>query len=266
MTGSGNDFVFLDGRESGPADWPADRIRRVCARRTGVGADGLVILSPAAPDRISMLFFNSDGSRGEMCGNAALCATRLAARLGLAAPEHMVLETDGGAFGTRCEGKGHRARLNLPDFEAPVAVPAIQLNPAERGAWFTTVGVPHLVVPVPDVAAVDLVVRGAELRAHPAVGQAGANANFVSQGPDRSEWSMRTFERGVEGETLACGTGAVAVAATLVSTRRAKPPIALRTRSGLLLEVDLTALGGRMIDVWLGGEGRLVFQGELGGE
>lgn len=271
MTGSGNDFVFLDGRTTSTTDWPVERIVRVCARRSGVGADGLVILSPAGAGRVRMAFFNADGSRGAMCGNAALCATRLAARLGLVSGDEMVLESDAGAFATRCEGQGHRARLNLPDFAAPVLMPGIALGPGERGAWFATVGVPHLVLPVDDVRAVDLGRRGAELRSHPAVGPYGANANFVSRpggasGAGNSQWAMRTFERGVEGETLACGTGAVAVASTLAVLGQADPPVEIRTRSGLLLTVDLRLHLNQVTEVWLGGEGRLVYEGVLGSE
>ena len=278
MTGSGNDFVFLDGRQTSPEDWPGERIRRVCARRTGVGADGLVILTPDGPKTIRMAFFNADGSRGAMCGNAALCSTRLASRIGLVSGDEVELVTDAGTFATKCVGaaSGHRAQLNLPDFAVPVSLAAIDPAQGERelgrsrggGAWFTTVGVPHLVVLVDDLEAVDLDTRGAELRSHAAVGRDGANANFASPavsegaGP-ASGWSMRTYERGVEGETLACGTGAVAVAATLAVLGEAAMPVEIRTRSGLVLTVDLRIHLSQVTDVWLGGEGRLVYRGEM---
>ncbi len=103
MTGSGNDFVMVDGRYTTPADWSVQDIRAVCARRTGIGADGLVFLGPGAePDVVRMIYFNSDGSRAAMCGNAALCSTRLAARLGLANPSHVTLETDAATYESRC--------------------------------------------------------------------------------------------------------------------------------------------------------------------
>jgi diaminopimelate epimerase len=277
MTGSGNDFVFLDGRETSPEDWPVERIGRVCARRTGVGADGLVILTPDGPSTIVMAFFNADGSRGAMCGNAALCSTRLASRIGLISGDEMELVTDAGTFATRCVGvaSGHRAQLNLPDFDVPVSLSGIEPAPGERwqrgGAWFTTVGVPHLVVWVDDLEAVDLGIRGAELRSHAAVGRDGANANFVNKAASEgagpaSGWSMRTYERGVEGETLACGTGAVAVAATLALLGEAAMPVEIRTRSGRVLTVDLRINLSQVRDVWLGGEGRLVYQGEIESE
>ena len=272
MTGSGNDFMFLDGRATSPEDWPVERIRRVCARRTGVGADGLVILSPAGPNTILMAFFNADGSRGAMCGNAALCATRLASRLGMISGDEMELATDAGTFAAKCVGapSSYQAQLNLPDFDVPMVLSGIDPAPGEGGggAWFTTVGVPHLVVLVDDLEAVDLDTRGAELRSHPEAGPDGANSNFVGavgsgQGLPASAWSMRTYERGVEGETLACGTGAVAVAAALASLGKAALPVELHTRSGQVLTVNLRLDGSRVVDVWLGGEGRLVYRGEM---
>src|SRR6266852_350132 len=102
MTGSGNDFVLLDGRSTTPEQWSRERIVRLCDRRSGVGADGLVILSPEDGDAVRMTFYNSDGSRAAMCGNAALCSTRLSARLGLANPLHVTLETDAATYESRC--------------------------------------------------------------------------------------------------------------------------------------------------------------------
>src|SRR5213595_4071375 len=108
MTGSGNDFVMVDSRHTTPAEWSLDDIRAVCARGTGVGADGLVFVGPGSgpegsggPDIVRMVYFNSDGSRAAMCGNAALCSTRLAARLGLVGTGDMRLETDAGTYDSR---------------------------------------------------------------------------------------------------------------------------------------------------------------------
>jgi diaminopimelate epimerase len=103
MTGSGNDFVFVDARDSSPEDWSAEEIQAVCARGTGVGADGIVFVGPgSAAGTTRMTYYNSDGSHAAMCGNAALCSTRLAAHLGIAPPERMSLETDAGVYESRC--------------------------------------------------------------------------------------------------------------------------------------------------------------------
>ncbi len=278
MTGSGNDFVMLDGRYATPEQWSPEDIRAVCARGTGVGADGLVFVSPgSAPDAVRMIYFNADGSRAAMCGNAALCSTWLAVRLGLASPQGMALETDAGTYQSRCappaasggeggEGGGgdDRAELHLAPVHAPAAVPGLATLPAERRAVLGTVGVPHLVVLVDDVSRVDLAERGKALRFDPALGPGGANVNFVSPGPNPSEWHMRTYERGVEAETLACGTGAVAAACALSDWALAQPPITVLTRSGRRLDIRARkAADGTYDDIWLAGEARLVLRGVI---
>ena len=117
MTGSGNDFVLLDGRATTPAEWPATRVVQLCDRRTGVGADGLVILTPDQPGAVRMAFWNSDGSRAAMCGNAALCSTRLSVYLELTAPGDLRLLTDAGMVRARCPDAGDQAEIRLPDFD-----------------------------------------------------------------------------------------------------------------------------------------------------
>ena len=262
MTGSGNDFVILDGRVSPPEAWTTNRIVSVCDRRHGVGADGLVVLTEAGANAARMTFFNADGSRAAMCGNAALCSTRLSARLGLADAAGMTLVTDAGTYQTRCVEPTERAEVNLADVAMPAEVPGIALGPGELAVSFTVVGVPHLVVRVEDVDGVDLLRRGRELRFHPAVGPAGANANFVSAPVAAGEpWLIRTFERGVEGETLACGTGTVAAA--LAVAGEAGLPATFRSRGGAILSVSARIDGDRAGEVWLCGEGRLVFEGTL---
>jgi diaminopimelate epimerase len=264
MTGSGNDFVMLDGRSTSPADWPDHRIVQVCDRRNGVGADGLVILTPEGPGIVRMSFFNSDGSEASMCGNAALCSTTLATRLGMAPPAGMQLATGAGTFSTRTTGRTFESSLNLPDFELPEA-PAIPADPGEQGIWLATCGVPHLTVLVHDVEKVDLDRRGRALRFHPGAGPAGANVNFLT--PRRTgtsiDWLMRTYERGVEGETLACGTGAVASAVALARFAGAQLPMDIVSRSGKPLSIRATLTDDKATDVWLTGEGRLVFEGTL---
>ncbi len=262
MTGSGNDFVVLDGRGTSPDEWPPERIRAICDRRMGAGADGLVILDREA-DAVRMNFYNCDGGRAAMCGNAALCSTALAAHLGLGEAGGMTLATDAGRFRTRAGAAPWTAELNLPPFPLPAPVAGLAPEPGEEDIAFTTVGVPHLVVLVADVDQVDLDRRGAELRHHPALGEAGANANFISP-PRRpgQEWRIRTFERGVEGETLACGTGTVAAAAVVARKGLGSFPLRFRSRGGPILEVRATIGPGQVTDVWLGGEGRLVYSGE----
>lgn len=263
LTGSGNDFVFLDGRWTSLTDWPAERIRRVCQRGTGVGADGLVVLAPgSAPGAVRFTFYNNDGTRAAMCGNAALCATRLAAVLELAPPDAVALETDAGLVRARCvPGSDDRSELFLPDV-TDVRFPEIALDAGEEQIGFAVVGVPHLVVAVQDLEALDLASRGRALRHHAALAPGGANINFVSS--NGGAWAMRTYERGVEAETLACGTGAVACATVLGSAGIVTLPWAVRTRSGTTLSVTGELAGGAALrQPRLNGEARLVFRGTL---
>jgi diaminopimelate epimerase len=263
MTGSGNDFVVLDGRSTAPEHWTAAEVRAMCDRRNGVGADGLVILTPVDAGVVGMRYWNSDGSRGAMCGNAALCSGRLAVALEMASPGEFCLLTDSGAVRVRTLVQSDRAEINLPDFPVPVDQP-LQLTHLQGERWmsFLTVGVPHLVVRVDDLQQVDVASRGRALRFDPALGPEGANVNFISPAQDpEAPWGIRTYERGVEGETLACGTGTVAAAMVLASRGEAQLPLVLRSRGGLSLTVRGDLRDSSASNVWLGGEGRLVFRG-----
>jgi diaminopimelate epimerase len=263
MTGSGNDFVVLDGRSTAPEHWPPAEVRTVCDRRSGVGADGLVILIPVEAGVVRMRYWNSDGSHGAMCGNAALCSGRLAVALGMAPPGEFCLLTDSGAIRVRAAPQSEKAEINLPDFPLSVDQP-LQLAPVQGERWmsFLTVGVPHLVVRVDDLQQVDVASRGRALRFDPSLGPEGANVNFISPASDpEAPWRIRTYERGVEGETLACGTGTVASAMVLAARGEAELPLILRSRGGLSLTVRGDLGGSSASNVWLGGEGRLVFRG-----
>ncbi len=266
MTGSGNDFIMLDGRMARAEEWPAERIKAVCDRRFGVGADGFLVLVPEGPAAVRMVFFNSDGSRAPMCGNAALCSTRLSYRLGMA-PAEMTLVTDSGAFPTRSLD-GVMAELNLPDFDPPRQM-EIPLEQGEESIWFAhSGGPPHAVVVVEDIETVAVLRRGRELRFHSAFGPKGANINFVQDPRSRPAGGkgplpMRTYERGVEDETLACGTGAVGCAVALAQLGLLKLPADLLSRGGFPLAIRATLTKEKVRGVWLAGEGRVIARGVL---
>ena len=263
MTGSGNDFVMLDARVSSPADWTPEDMQIVCARGTGIGADGIVFVGPGSkPAAARMIYYNSDGSHANMCGNAALCSTTLAVHLGIGPAAGMDLETDAGTYRCRAAEPG-RAELNLAAVDPPAAVSGLKLAPGERQAALMRVGVPHLIVVVADVDDVGLMERGWALRFDPALAPEGANINFISADTN-GVWRMRTYERGVEGETLACGTGAVGAGCAIQEWGLGRLPITIQSRSGRMLGVRATkAQDGRYDDVWLAGEGRMVFRGVI---
>ena len=273
MTGSGNDFVFFDGRLT-----PLDRvtspevIRRICNRNNGIGADGLVVLEPTGDGAdVTIHFFNSDGSPADLCGNATLCSTTLAAQLEMASPAGMRLATGAGVISSRLTGHGPG---QLPEIDLqPVTDmrPTLDIKraPGEQAIGLAVAGIPHLVVLCDDADAVPLRERGPVLRHHPSLGPAGANVNWVSRQPD-GRWRYRTFERGVEGETLACGTGAVATAVLLGAWGLAVgPEVTIVSSSGRPLQVRLPASDGAKAEEQgrgqpsLRGEGRVVFRGVI---
>jgi diaminopimelate epimerase len=260
MSGSGNDFVVVDARSEPPGELERPEVvQAVCARGTGVGADGIVFLKPAPDATVELVYLNADGSLADLCGNATLCTTRLSVELGIGEPSGFTIRTGAGVFAARIGGDG-RPEFDLgPVAELDPSPSAIARVAGERRIGFALAGVPHLVIEVDDLATVDVVGRGRPLRRHPSLA-AGANVNFVSSTAEG--WSMRTYERGVEGETLACGTGAVSTAALLIAWGLAESPVRLGTRSGRTLQVRFQG-GASGAVASLSGEGRIVFQGTL---
>lgn len=258
MSGSGNDFVMFDVRTEPDAAWlDPYAIRAMCARATGIGADGVVLLQASVVAEFRMAYYNSDGSRAAMCGNAALCTTRLAVELGAARPEGMCFETDSGLVSSRM--RGMVPEVDLPpvtEFRDDAGIP---LMPGELQMGFALVGVPHLVVRCEQVETVDVVARGRPLRHHSSLA-AGANVNFISATAD-GVWAMRTYERGVEGETLACGSGAIACGLALCRWGHSGLETRLLTRARRPVTVRLERDGPGYLPT-LAGEGRLVFAGE----
>jgi diaminopimelate epimerase len=260
MSGSGNDFVMVDAtvEPPGPLADPGV-IQAVCARATGIGADGIVFLERSQRAEYRMTYLNSDGSRADLCGNASLCSARLATELGIVDAGEFRVETDAGVLGARLLDEGPEVDLPpVTDIRRPLP---FRLELGERWIGFVQAGVPHLVVRVEDVETVDVSARGRTLR-HERSLPNGANVNFVSPGTS-GDWRIRTFERGVEGETLACGTGAVATAILLADAAQAEGRVRLVTKSGRVLTVRLhrTAEGWRPS---LAGEARVVFEGRFG--
>lgn len=267
--GSGNDFVFLDARPAGAGPDPLETeamIAALCAPHLGVGADGVVFVAPPVEPEtaLSIRYYNRDGSRASFCGNASLCSTQMAVELGLASRDLTFgMTTDAGRIEVRA-AQGAQAAIRLAAPQAPVLDTADATAPGERRIGFCVAGVPHVVVLVDEAAAVPIAARGAALRAPTVDRAAGANVNFVARaatGDADAAWVIRTFERGVEGETLACGSGTVATATLLAAwgLAPAEGPVALRTASGRVLTVTALPTGG----VELAGEGRIVYEGRL---
>jgi diaminopimelate epimerase len=259
MSGSGNDFLFFDARIDPPGVLSTPEvIDRICARATGVGADGVVFIQDDAVEAFRIRYFNRDGSLAELCGNASLCSARLATELGMVERAGFRFATDAGPI--RARFVADEPEIDLQPVEGLRPDAGIELRAGERRVGFADTGVPHLVVLVDDIELVDVASRGRELRFHTSLAE-GANVNFVSRS-DGSLWHMRTFERGVEGETLACGTGTVATAVLLESWGLSGGQTRLRSRSGRILTGTVRHSGSDILPS-LRGEARVVFTGEL---
>jgi len=260
MSAAGNDFILFDNRLSAlKRDTLPDLVRRLCTRALSVGADGVILLEPSSVAHLRVSFFNPDG-KATFCGNGARCAARLAYLQGIA-PGRMTVETS--VMVHRAEVRGSSVTFEMSDprgFDDGVEV-EVDGRPV-RGVLVDT-GVPHLVVFRETPESDSIVGLARTLRSHPRFAPAGVNVNFVGAAGGGA-LAIRTYERGVEGETLACGTGCVAAAvAAAASGRIAASPVSLRTRSGALIRVHFEGPPQKARGVRLEGEARLVYVGQL---
>ena len=259
MNGAGNDFVMLDNR-AGELRLDQQQIARICDRHRGVGADGVLILErPSNGADFLMRYYNADGGEAEMCGNGARCFARYAERI--AGPRDKVsFETPAGVIGAALEGETVTLRMSEPkDFERDVEVTV--LGAVVSGSYMDS-GVPHMVVPVPSIEEVNVRQLGAAIRHHERFAPRGANVNFLEE-RDPASIAIRTYERGVEDETLACGTGVVASALTFAAAGDLAGPIRVLVRGGDELSVSFKRESDRFTDVMLSGPADFVFEGTL---
>jgi diaminopimelate epimerase len=260
MAGGGNDFVVIDNRTGRIGD-ASDLTRRICTRGLSVGADGLILIETSARATFRMRYYNADGGLASFCGNGTRCAARFAF-MNVIAGKRMTIETDAGIVGAEM-GEGGQVTLSLPSPHAfrpdrPLAIG----DTAVRGSSIV-VGVPHYVVFVRDVWSQDIVPLGRAIRTHPDLQpDGGANANFVVV-KDAHSIEVRTYERGVENETFACGSGVVASAVTSALFGRVQSPVSVLTRSGITLEVSFELRDGYAEQVRLRGDARLIYRATI---
>jgi diaminopimelate epimerase len=253
--GAGNDFIVFEHPEQ-PDEYFASVAPAICDRRKGIGADGILLIRKEPGYDFRMVYFNADGSRASFCGNGARALVLLAYVEGIApnqmrfisdAGSHQGLVSDGMPWVSLPDPADIQLNLQIPDLPAPL--------------HFVNSGVPHVVVFVDDLANFDVGNTGQAIRNHPHFAPAGTNADFVQIASDGSV-SVRTYERGVEAETLACGTGAAAVAAVLHKLKGMKSPIELQFPGGQL-RVSFESSASGPANVMLGGETAIVFKGEI---
>ncbi len=258
MSGSGNDFILIDNRGGRVREEASvDFVTAVCRRKLSIGADGVIFIENASKADFRWRFYNSDGSLAEMCGNGARCAARFAWLKGIAG-RRSCFETLAGTISAQVVGDRVRVKLTDPtDITRNVAVDTGQQRFVVDSL---NTGVPHVVVAVGDTETVDVVSVGRAIRNHETFAPAGTNVNFVSIRPD-GRMDIRTYERGVENETLACGTGAVAAALSAYLRGEAQSPVTLVPRGGAELTVFFEVCENGFRNVLLEGDARVVYEG-----
>ena len=255
-SGAGNDFIMIDNRD-GAFQAAREVVAGMCARHVSIGADGLILLEPSERAAVRMCYFNSDGGEVEMCGNGARCFVAFARRLGLATTP-LVFETMERVLSGWTQDETVRIAMGeVRDtrLDFPLDVGGIMYR-----AHFTNTGVPHVVLFCAEIDDVDVATVGRGMRYHEAFQPAGTNANFVRV-RDKRTLEVRSYERGVEAETLACGTGVVAAAAIASLVENVQPPVDVHVRSGDVVTVGFRRENDAFADVSLSGPAVHVYEG-----
>ena len=260
MNGAGNDFVLLDNRQ-GHLRLSREQVARLCHRQQGVGADGLMLLVPCASGKADWAwrFYNNDGSDAEMCGNGARCFARYLQRL-TGVSRDLTFETVAGVI--KASFVGERVTVNLTTPHSLRLHEPVTLSIGTQAIHSLNTGVPHAVLFVPDADKAMVPVLGNEIRFHPHFAPRGTNVNFVQLlGP--SHIRVRTYERGIEGETLACGTGVSAAAMIAARVHGCASPVQVQVQGGDTLEVSFREEQGSFTEVRLNGPADFVFDGKI---
>jgi diaminopimelate epimerase len=248
--GAGNDFIIIDNRKKLLDKLSKDQIKKLCHRRFGIGADGLMLLKANPGYHFEMDYYNSDGSGGSMCGNGGRCITAFARHLGIIDIDAHFLASDG----------PHEASFDNKNL---VKLKMVNVNYLEENDEysFLNTGSPHYVRFVPDVNSVEVFNEGRKVRYSEKFRQEGTNVNFVSK--IENGIAVRTYERGVEDETYACGTGSVASAIAYFSKFHLNQnTIDIKTLGGFL-QVSFEKVGNNYENVYLKGPAILVFEGDV---
>lgn len=246
--GTGNDFVMIDNRGLSFPKNDTELVARLCDRRFGIGGDGLLLLENDLDYDFRMVYYNSDGNLGSMCGNGGRCLVAFARNLGVIEETATFIASDGPHFANVFDGI---VSLQMKDVES--------VN-VQSDHIFLDTGSPHHVQIVDDLENFDVFGKGSEIRYGSLYGQKGSNVNFVRPEADGS-FSIRTYERGVEDETLSCGTGATAVAIAMYKIGKTKSDRVKLNVQGGKLEVSFTENDGKFTDVFLNGPAKSVFEG-----
>ena len=260
MAGAGNDFIMIDNRKSFFPAVNSKIISGFCERRTGVGADGIILIEHSDRNDFRMRILNSDGTEAEMCGNGARCAVKFAKLMGII-ENSCTVETLAGELKGWVEGVNVRINMGIPrDYKHSFY---LNLDDKKIETFFLNTGVPHAVIFVPDVAQVDVRTMGRWVRNHETFNPRGTNCNFVEI-TGANTIKIRTYERGVEDETFSCGTGTCASAIAAVLGKGLKWPVIATTLHQDTLMVDSKiAPGDEYQEFFLSGPVDVIFSGEM---
>jgi diaminopimelate epimerase len=264
MNGCGNDFIVIDNRGNRMNSVQvAPFVQRVCSRRISLGADGVLFLEESSVSDFSMRYFNADGSEGEMCGNGARCIAKFAYTLGVAG-KSMSFETRDGIYEAVIEGVNIKVKFPSVRIDEVLLHQQGRFADREVEYHYANVGVPHAVVLQPNLPAwkeSDVLALGRAMRYASEVFPNGTNVNLIEP-VDRQTIRIRTYERGVEDETLACGSGSTASAIIASLLGKTRPPVNLHTRGGVL-QIDFQIGPEHIDEIYLAGEAKIVAEGHL---
>ena len=260
MNGSGNDFILIDNRDKKVAEEEMEGlVKGACRRRESVGADGLIFIEPSEKHDFSWRFFNADGGEVEMCGNGGRCVARFAYLKGISGSE-MTFKTLVGPVSANVDGRIVKVLMPQPsDYRKDID---LSLQNENEHIDFINTGVPHVVVHVKEIETFPVFDVGRSIRYHAKFEPHGTNANFIKVNNPGSI-DIRTYERGVEDETLACGTGSIAAALVASERGMVKSPVSVMTRGGEVLTIHFDREGDSFNQVWLEGSTSIVYQGTL---
>jgi len=275
MSAGGNDFIVIDNVSAPEGEGirpDAETIRRLCARALSVGADGVILIEPAAEAHVKMVYFNSDGGRAALCGNGVRCVARMAALRRFAPSDGMRIETDAGTLDAAVEGDRpwFRLPLGVPDARPRTLQLEGTLDEVSRTVQAVQVlaGVPHLVIETRDARGMsgkELMALAPRLRSHPDLGPEGANVDFITLIDDHT-LDIRCYERGVEAETVSSGSGCIASALAVVLAGRAASPVSCRSRAGTSSTVTLEPQEEGAFNAVLSGDARVIYTAALNAE
>lgn len=260
MSGSGNDFIIIDNRDNFLKKINITSfVQAVCRRSISVGADGVILIENSKTENFAWRFYNADGSEAEMCGNGGRCAARYAVIKGIA-EKKLSFETLAGII--QAEVENDRVSIELPSPEKIVMDISIASEDENHNLHFINTGVPHVVKFVENINDIQVQSAGKKIRFHPRFSPAGTNVNFVSL-EQEPMLAIRTYERGVEDETLACGTGSVAAALIASALGKTTSPVKVKTKGGEILTVHMQKPSFPFGKVFLEGCVRVVCTGEI---